>query len=53
LLSLIEQDLKNEIAHGQSLDETASFLCRAGAPDEVAAKAKELGLTFRSKVGAK
>ena len=37
----------SETAHGVSLEETASFLCRAGAPFEVAAKAKELGLKWQ------
>jgi hypothetical protein len=35
-------DLKNEIAHGRTCAETASFLCRD--EDEVRQKAKELGL---------
>jgi hypothetical protein len=30
-----------------TLDETAAFLCRAGTPLEVAAKAKELGLKWQ------
>ncbi len=38
------EDLKGHVAHGASLEETAAFLCRAGTPVEVAAKAKELGL---------
>ena len=37
-----EADLKNEIAHGQMVAKTASFLCRDA--DEVRAKMKELGL---------
>jgi hypothetical protein len=40
-------DLKNHIAHGASLEETAEFLCRSGTSFEVAAKAKELGLTWQ------
>jgi hypothetical protein len=36
-------DLTNEIAHGRTLAETASFLCRD--EDEVRAKMKELRLT--------
>jgi hypothetical protein len=39
--------LRNSIAHGATLKETASFLCRAGTEFEVAAKAKELGLTWQ------
>ena len=35
-------DLTNEIAHGRTMAETASFLCRA--EDEVRRKAKELRL---------
>ena len=40
-------DLKNHIAHGASLSETASFLCRAGTEFDVAAKAEELGLKWQ------
>ena len=40
-------ELKNHIAHGASLSETASFLCRAGTEFEVAAKAEELGLKWQ------
>jgi hypothetical protein len=35
-------DLKNELAHGRTFAQTASFLCRD--EDEVRQKAKELGL---------
>jgi hypothetical protein len=35
-------DLTNELAHGRTMVETASFLCRD--EDEVRQKAKELGL---------
>ena len=35
-------DLTNEIAHGRTMAETASFLCRD--EEEVRQKAKELGL---------
>jgi hypothetical protein len=35
-------DLTNEIAHGRTMAETASFLCRDD--NEVRQKAKELGL---------
>jgi hypothetical protein len=41
------RDLKNHVAHGASLEETAQFLCRSGAAFEVARKAKELGLTWQ------
>jgi hypothetical protein len=43
-------DLKNHVARGASLDETATFLCRAATADEVALKAKELGLKWK-KIG--
>ena len=39
-------DLKNHALFGASLKETASFLCRAGSLDNVAKKAKEVGLKF-------
>ena len=35
-------DLTNELTHGRTMAETASFLCRD--EDEVRQKAKELGL---------
>ena len=35
-------DLKNELDHGRTMAETASFLCRD--EDEVRQKARELGL---------
>ena len=41
------EDLKNHVAHGASLEETASFLCRAGTPMDVAVKAKALGLKWQ------
>ena len=41
------EDLKNHVAHGATLEETAAFLCRAGTPMDVAAKAKELGLKWQ------
>ena len=40
-------DLTNELAHGRTMAETASFLCRD--EDEVRQKAEELGL-LRSSV---
>jgi hypothetical protein len=41
-------DLRNHIAHGCSLQETAQFLCRSGTELDVAAKAKALGLKWQS-----
>ena len=38
-------DLKNELDHGRTIAETASFLCRDVS--EVRAKMKELGLVTR------
>jgi hypothetical protein len=40
-----ERDLKAELTNGASIEEAAGHLCRAGTTDEVARKAKELGLT--------
>ena len=40
-------DLTNELAHGRTMAETASFLCRD--EDEVRQKAKELGLLRKSR----
>lgn len=40
-------DLRNHVERGASLEVTATFLCRSGTKHEVAAKAKELGLTWR------
>jgi len=39
-------DLTNEIAHGRTVAQPASFLCRA--EDEVRDKMKELGLVERA-----
>jgi hypothetical protein len=39
-------DLKRSVTHGTSLKATADFLCRSGTVSEVAAKARELGLTW-------
>src|SRR3954469_22077367 len=44
-------DLKNEIAHGRTATETASFLCRD--EDEVREKMKELGLVEQPGKGGK
>ena len=38
-------DLRNELAHGRTVSQTASFLCRD--EDEVCEKMKELGLVER------
>jgi hypothetical protein len=40
-------DLRNEIAHGRTVAQTASFLCRD--EDEIREKMKELGLVERAK----
>jgi hypothetical protein len=40
-------DLRNEIAHGRTVAQTASFLCRG--EDEVRETMKELGLEERAK----
>ena len=40
-------DLRNEIAHGRTVAQIASFLCRD--EEEVREKMKELGLVERSK----
>jgi hypothetical protein len=40
-------DLRNHVAHGASLGETATFLCRAGTADEVALTATQLGLKWK------
>jgi hypothetical protein len=37
-------DLRNSLAHGDSIEEVAGFLCRAGTVEEVKRKAEELGL---------
>jgi hypothetical protein len=42
------EDLKASVAHGGTLEETASHLCRAGTQFEVAEKAKELGLRWQN-----
>ena len=42
-------DLTNELAHGRTMAETASFLCRDEDEDEVRQKAKELGLVPQRK----
>jgi hypothetical protein len=37
-------DLRNGLAHGESIEEVAGFLCRSGTVEEVKRKAEELGL---------
>ena len=37
-------DLRNSLAYGDSSEEVAGFLCRAGTVEEVRRKAEELGL---------
>src|SRR4051794_2591146 len=41
-------NLKNSLAYGDTIEEVAEFLCRAGTLDEVKRKADELGLSYRS-----
>lgn len=41
-------DLKNAIADGATLAETARFLCRSGSLYDVAMKAKALGLKWHN-----
>jgi hypothetical protein len=36
-------DLRNSLAYGDSIEEVAGFLCRAGTVEEVRRKAEELG----------
>jgi hypothetical protein len=40
-------DLKSAVIYGRTLEQTAEFLCRSGTPEDVAAKAKELGLKWQ------
>jgi hypothetical protein len=40
-------DLKNSLAHGNSLRRVADFLCRSGTLDDVRRKAEALGPIFR------
>jgi hypothetical protein len=42
------EDLKGAVAYGWSLEEAAEFLCRSGTPLDVAAKARELCLTWQT-----
>jgi hypothetical protein len=43
-----ERDLADVLKAGGSIEEAATFLCRAGTPGEVARKAAELGLLTRT-----
>ncbi len=38
------EDLRSAIEHGNSIEDAAQFLCRAGSVDDVARKCAELGL---------
>jgi len=42
------EDLKNHVAHGATLEETASFLCRAGTHEDVAKRQKRLSLKWQT-----
>jgi hypothetical protein len=42
------EDLKNHVAHGATLEETASCQCRAGTYEDVARKARELGISLQT-----
>jgi hypothetical protein len=42
------EDLKGAVAYGSSLQETAEFLCRSGAPPDVAAKVQGAWLTWQA-----
>ena len=41
-------DLKNSLAHGDTIEQAAVFLCRSSTIDEVRRKVEELGLQYRS-----
>jgi hypothetical protein len=41
-------DLRASVETGSTIEETAGFLCRSGTADDVARKAQELGLKWRS-----
>jgi hypothetical protein len=43
------EDLKASIEGGASIEEAAEFLCRSGSIDDVARKARELGLKPKPK----
>jgi hypothetical protein len=42
-------DLRRSLAHGNSIEDAAAFLCRGGTVDDVARKAEELGLSYHHK----
>ena len=42
------QDLRDALAHGDTIEEAAVLLCRSGTIDDVRRKADELGLRYRS-----
>jgi len=42
-----DRDLRASVAAGDSLPETASFLCRSGTPFAVAKRAKKRGLRWQ------
>lgn len=45
-------DLRSAATYGRTLEETAEFLCRSSSLDDVAAKAKDIGVFFRSPAAA-
>lgn len=40
-------DLRNCAERGYTVRDAAEFLCRSGTPDEVAAKAREIGVELK------
>jgi hypothetical protein len=42
------EDLRDSLAHGATIEETAVFLCRSGIINDLRRKADELGLAYRS-----
>jgi hypothetical protein len=42
-----DEDLRASVAVGDTLPNTAMFLCRSGTPFEVAERAKKLGLKWQ------
>jgi hypothetical protein len=40
------RDVKSALEHGRSIEEAAECLCRSGSVDDVAQKARELGLAL-------
>ena len=45
------RDLRDALAHGDTIEEAAALLCRSGTVDDVRRKADELGLSYRSRFG--